>query len=190
MARAPRCGARRNAWSAAGRSVSPHIVRRVQDNGYGDIYQLVQPRRDAHAHELLEEELGSVGNVNLRDGRAVAASAAFKRVLAQVRDRGQAAQIAYVQAVGVACIVHAFLEEVGHAVRDHTVALHLTETKTTIAAAALDRLAREDLHRTTCTAVDLVINHVLQALVIRWTKIHLRLQLAASVAIVHHFQTT
>jgi hypothetical protein len=53
------------------------------------------------------------------------------------------------QAVRVACLEQTLLEEPSDTVRDHTVALHLSdsEPQTTVTTTTLDWLAREGLHR-------------------------------------------
>ena len=70
--------------------------------------------------------------------------------------------------------------------RDHTVTLHLTETKTAIPSSSLCRLSCQDLRRTTTSRVHLVLDHVLQSLVICRPKEDHDLHLLASEAIVHH----
>ena len=73
--------------------------------------------------------------------------------------------------------------------RNHTVTLHLTKAQTTVTRTTLDRLASENLYWTTSTTVDFVIHHVLQALVVRWTKVYLCLELATRVSIIHDLET-
>ena len=50
------------------------------------------------------------------------------------------------------------------------------------------RLSVQDLYRAASSRVDLVINHVLQALIVSWADEYLCRQLAAGVSIVEHLQ--
>lgn len=74
--------------------------------------------------------------------------------------------------------------------RNHTIALHLSEPQTTVTTTTLDRLTREDLYRPTGTRVDLVVHHMLETLIVSWAEVDLRLQLASGVAMVHNLQTS
>jgi hypothetical protein len=69
---------------------------------------------------------------------------------------------------------------------DAPVALHLSESKTTLARTTLQRLSREHGERAARPRVNLVVDHVLEALVVRRTEEDLRLHLHARVAVVHH----
>jgi hypothetical protein len=51
----------------------------------------VQPRCDVHALQLLEQQLGGVGDVQLRAARLILARAALEALLLQVGDSSQAA---------------------------------------------------------------------------------------------------
>ena len=44
------------------------------------------PGRNVHRHELLEEQLGRIGNMHLRDPRLVLAGSALERILLQIPD--------------------------------------------------------------------------------------------------------
>ena len=69
---------------------------------------------------------------------------------------------------------------------DDAVALHLAKAQAAVTGAALDRLARQDLDGPAAARVDLVVHHVLQALVVGGPQEDLRLQLPPRVAVVHH----
>ena len=69
---------------------------------------------------------------------------------------------------------------------DDAVALHFTEPQAAVACAALNRLPRQDLHRTPAPRVDFVVHHVLEALVVGRSQEDLRLQLPPRVPVVHH----
>ena len=57
--------------------------------------------RYAHGHEFLEQKLASVGNANFGDLSLVAAAFAFERVVPQVGDRHETAEITNVASVRV-----------------------------------------------------------------------------------------
>ena len=129
-----------------------------------------ETRCDGHGHQLLEEQLARVRYHDLRDGRALArVLAALERLVLQVGDGDQTALLAHVNSVRVRLVHETFLKERRGTVTHDTIAFHLTETQTTISGSTLHRLTRENLHRTATARVNLVINHVLQALVIRRT---------------------
>ena len=88
--------------------------------------------------------------------------------------------------VRVTLIVQALLEEGGRAVRDDAVALHLSEPQTAVPGPTLGGLPGQDLNGPASTAVDLVVDHVLQALVVGRVEEDERLELAPRVAVVHH----
>ena len=122
-------------------------------------------RFELHGHEFLEEELAGVGDADLADVFAAVARLAVVLELIQVRLAEQAALLAHVHPVGIGDIEEAFLQEASRPVRNHTVAFHLSKAETTVPGPTLGRLPRQDLGRSTTTRVDLVTDHVLQALV-------------------------
>ena len=79
------------------------------------------PGRDVHGHELLEEQLCGVGELDLRDLGLVLAALALEGVVPQVGDGDQAAEVADVDAVGVGHLEETLAEELGGAVRDLTI---------------------------------------------------------------------
>ena len=142
-------------------------------------------RRDAHGHELLEEELAGVGYAYLRDLRLVLAAAALVGLLLELRDGDQAAEVAHVHTIRVGDLEQALLEELGGAVRYLTVALHLAEAQTAVARSALHGLSVEDLDGSARPRVYLVVDHVLEALIVGRSEEDLRVELAAGEAVVH-----
>ena len=64
---------------------------------------------------------------------------------------------------------------------------HLSETKPSIPRTTLHRLPNQNLNRTTSSAMNLVVHHMLQPLIISWTQENLRVHLASSMSIVHDF---
>ena len=91
------------------------------------------------------------------------------------------------QAVCITSVKQPLLQERRHTVRNHTIALHLSEPQSTVPRATLHRLPRQNLHRSSSTRVDLVVDHVLQALIVRWAEVYLRLEFATGVSVVHDF---
>mmetsp|Transcript_16479 Transcript_16479/g.64296 ORF Transcript_16479/g.64296 Transcript_16479/m.64296 type:complete len:1268 (+) Transcript_16479:614-4417(+) len=144
-------------------------------------------RRDLHGHQLLEEELAGVGDVDLRDVRVVVAALALELLLLEVGDGEEATVVADVDAVGVGLREEALLEELRGAVGDDAIALHLSEAEAAVARPALHGLAREVLQGAARARVDLVVHHVLEALIVGGPDEEVRLQLPAGVAVVEHF---
>jgi hypothetical protein len=75
-------------------------------------------------------------------------------------------------------------------VRDHAIALHLSETQTTVAGTTFDGLTGKDLQGTAGTGVDFVVDHVAETLVVGWSEEDLGGELLAGVAVVHDFEAT
>ena len=74
--------------------------------------------------------------------------------------------------------------------RDHAVSLHLTEAETTVTTTSLSGLACQNLSWTATSGVDLVLDHVLEALVVGWSKEDHHFHFLAGEAIVHHLVPT
>ena len=75
--------------------------------------------------------------------------------------------------------------------RDHTIPLHPSGTKTAVTTTALHRLSRQVLHGSSDARVDLVVHHVLETLIlVRRTEVYLGLKLLARVAMVHDLEAT
>lgn len=68
--------------------------------------------------------------------------------------------------VSVRYIAKSFLQEFGGTMRDHTITLHLSEPKTSITTSSLGRLLVQVLELSSCTSVDLVVDHMLESLVV------------------------
>ena len=58
-------------------------------------------RCNTHRHELLEQQLAGIGDLNLRDLSLVLAATALKAGGLQVRDGNQSTQVADVDAVSI-----------------------------------------------------------------------------------------
>ena len=102
--------------------------------------------------------------------------------------RHESTNLANVDSVGIRHLKQTLLQKGRRTVRNHTITLHFTEPQTTVAGTTLDGLPRHDLHRTARTRMDLVVDHVAQALVVRGTKEDLGAQLTARVAVVHDLE--
>ena len=85
------------------------------------------------------------------------------------------------------CCVTMYLEEGRRAVGYDAVTLHLAKAQAAIAGAPLHGLACQDLDRPTAAAVDLIIHHVLKALIVGGVEEDLCLHLAPCVPVVHDF---
>lgn len=126
----------------------------------GELVLEAQPRRDVHAEQLLDEQLGGVGDGHLDDvARRLAA-------LAPVEVAHEAARLAHVDLVLVRRQHEPLQQQLAGAVRDEAVALHLAEAETAVARAALGGLPRQDGAGPPCPGVHLVLDHVLQLLVV------------------------
>lgn len=107
-----------------------------------------------------------------------------------IRNRAhQPTDIAHMDPVRIRDFKQTLLEESRRTVRNHTIALHLSETETAVTRTTLDRLSGEDLGRSTCACVNLVIDHMPQTLVVCWTQEDLGSHLPTCVAIVHDLET-
>ena len=82
------------------------------------------------------------------------------------------------------------LEEVCRAVADDAVPFHFAKSKAAISGSTLHGLPGQYLDRPPAPRVDLIVHHVLQALVVGGVQEDLGLQLAACVAVVHHLHDT
>mmetsp|Transcript_36742 Transcript_36742/g.103675 ORF Transcript_36742/g.103675 Transcript_36742/m.103675 type:complete len:295 (-) Transcript_36742:463-1347(-) len=148
-----------------------------------------QAGHHAHGHELLEEELAGVGDHDLNDG-AAPTCAALKLQLLQVCHCREPAHLAHVDAVGVRLREGALLEEGCGAVGEDAVALHLAKAQAAVPGAPLCGLTCEDLGGAAPAAVDLVVHHVLQALVVRRAQEDGHKELLPGVSVVHRLEAT
>jgi len=69
---------------------------------------------------------------------------------------------------------------------DDTVALHLSKPQSTISGSPLHRLSCEHGYRTSCSRVDLVIYHMLEALIVGRVQEDLGFELTTGMTVVHH----
>jgi hypothetical protein len=102
-----------------------------------------------HSHQFLEQQLCGVWNLDLRDVGSVVAVLALEPLLVQVSLANQTADAADVHAIQIGHVEETLLQESSCAVRDHAIALHLSETQTAVARTTLGRLASQDLGGTT-----------------------------------------
>lgn len=146
---------------------------------------------DVHGEELLEEQLGGIGDVDLRDARLIVAGAAFVFALLELGNgTHQSTDVADVHRVRIRDREQTLLQESRGTVSNHAITFHFSETQATVPGTTLDRLAGEDLQRSTRTGVDLVVDHMPQTLVVRRAQENLRAHLLTSVAVVHDLETT
>lgn len=96
--------------------------------------------------------------------------------------RHQPANLADVHPERVGHVQQSLLEEGTRAVRDHAIALHLSEAETTVAGTTFYRLAGQDLGGATGAGVDLVVDHVAETLVVGWAEEDLGGHLLAGVS--------
>ena len=89
-------------------------------------------RCNAHGHELLEEQLASVRNTDLRDLRRVLATTAFVGFLFELCNGDQAADVADVHTVWIRDFEKTLFKELCSAVGDLAIALHFSEAQTSV----------------------------------------------------------
>lgn len=94
--------------------------------------------------------------------------------------------MAHVNRIVVGYIKQTFFEEACRSVRNHAVALHLTESEPTVTRSALCWLPCEDLRWPSTSGVDFVCHHMLQTLIESGTKENHNLQALAGESRVHH----
>lgn len=87
--------------------------------------------------------------------------------------------------VAVGYVEEALLQEARRAMRNHTVTFHLAETETAVTSTTLSWLARQDLRRAAASRMDLIADHMLQALVIGWIEEYHDLHSLSSEPVVH-----
>ena len=72
---------------------------------------------------------------------------------------------------------------------DDAVPLHFSKPETPVSGSTLHGLASQNLHGAPSSGMNLVVHHVLEALVVGRVQEDLSLQLAPGVPIVHHLQS-
>jgi hypothetical protein len=77
-------------------------------------------RNDTHSHELLEQQLTRIGNMNLREPSRVLAEGAAEGLLPQVGDGDDSAVVTYVYAIWITVSVQTIAQKVGSAVGNKT----------------------------------------------------------------------
>jgi hypothetical protein len=78
-----------------------------------------------------------------------------------------------VDSEGIRNFKQTLLEEGGCSVGNHTITFHFSESQTTISGTTFDGLSSHDLNGTTSSGVDLVVHHVTESLVVRWSEEYL-----------------
>ena len=149
----------------------------------------MKSRLDHHPHQLLHQELAGVWDPHLTDILTWLARSAKVLLLLDIGLAEQTALRAHMHSVAVAHIEKSLFQEATWAVTDHTITLHLTETKTTISRSAFSRLSSQDLWWATWPRVDFVAYHMLQTLVISRSQENHNFKFLTSEAVVHDFVT-
>ncbi len=120
----------------------------------------------------------------------VLAAATLVALLLELSYGDQTAEVAHVHSIWIAHLEQALLEELRRAVRDLTVALHLAEAETTVTRATLHGLTVENLHGSARSRVNLIVDQMLEALVVRGSQVDLRVELASGEPVVHDLVAT
>ena len=111
---------------------------------------------------------------------------ALEALLLDVCLTDESALCADVHAIVIGHIEETLLQEASSAVRDHAIALHLTEAEAAIARASFGRLPCQDLGGAAATRVDLISHHVLETLVEGRAQEDHDFKALASESVVHH----
>lgn len=138
-----------------------------------------------HRLQLLREQLGRIRESHLRALGRLVAMTAFEYVVLQFRIHRIAAHATHVDKVRVTAVEETLLEELGIAVGDLTISFHLPESETTVFSTTLERLSGHQCDGSSRSAVDLVVDHMLQTLIKRRSEEDRDHHLSASEAIVH-----
>ena len=110
-----------------------------------------------------------------------------EQILVRVIDGNGARFITDCHVILITAVQHGLAQEIGGAVRNHNVALHLANTQSTIICATTHRLTRQLGARSLGAVIDLVFHHVFQTHIIIGTNVHLCLQLFARHAVIKQF---
>ena len=127
---------------------------------------------------------------HLNNVSLILATPAFKRVLFEVCNGNQSTAFTDMNPVCITLVKKPLFQEVRSTMGNHAVSLHLPKSKTTITRSPLSRLPRKNLYRASSTRMDLVINHVLQSLVVRWPQEYHKSEHSSCVPIVHGLKPT
>ena len=92
----------------------------------GSIYE--DSRHNTHGHEFLEQQFARIRDVDLTEPCLVITIPTVELLFAQVGNGHHATFVAYVHSVGITVGVKTVSEEVGGAVGDKTISLHLPHT--------------------------------------------------------------
>jgi len=145
-----------------------------------------EPGSNAHGLNLLHQKLARIWDPNLGKLCGVLARLATVDALVRIHVGHHATLLAHVNPVVVRAFHEALLEKARDAMCPVALDLHLSKTKTAIPCTSLCWLTSEENNRaTTAPAVDLIIHHVLQSLVIRRSNKDGRGHLLACPRIIH-----
>eukprot|EP00160_Parvularia_atlantis_P019732 Unigene7868_Nuclearia_a/m.24167 Unigene7868_Nuclearia_a/g.24167 ORF Unigene7868_Nuclearia_a/g.24167 Unigene7868_Nuclearia_a/m.24167 type:complete len:339 (-) Unigene7868_Nuclearia_a:1067-2083(-) len=151
-----------------------------------------QHQADVHREQLrheVAEDVRDRDDLDAAAGLAVAAGHLSPRRDGRGRDRDRrnerAAQAAHVRLRVIRVVHQAVLQHERHAVREQRVALHLAKADAASALAALDGLLRQVVHGAGRADLELVRDHVPQALVVHHAQVDVGVKLGARDAAVH-----
>ena len=108
-------------------------------------------------------------------------------VFSEISDCKETACVANVDSVCVTNVEEALFEKFTGSVRDHAVAFHFPEAKPSIAASSFHGLSGEHLHGSPGSTVDLVLDHVFEAMIVGWSEEDLSGDFEPGVSVEHDF---
>lgn len=144
-----------------------------------------QPGRNIHRHQLLEQQFRSIRQPHLRNLRLILTPLTLKRVIPHIRNRNQPTEITNMNPVRIGHLEQALPQKLRRPMRYLTIALHLPKTQSTIPGTPLHRLSHQNLQGATRPRMDLIVHHVLQALIVRGAQEDLRVNFPPCMPIVH-----
>ena len=87
-----------------------------------------QSRCDLHRHQLLDEQLAGVGDVDTADALRALADSAFELLFGEVGLADETTGFTDVHAVAIAHFEQPLFQEASTAMRDHAVTLHFSKS--------------------------------------------------------------
>ena len=138
-------------------------------------------------HEFLNEQFARVGNTNATNVLTALTDSTVKFLLSDICVANEPTLLTNVHLVTIAHIEQSFFEESSGAVRNHAISLHFTKTESAVTTPPLSGLSCQNLRRASPSRVNLIFDHVLEALVICWPQKDHDLHLLARKSVVHNF---
>ena len=138
-----------------------------------------------HRLQFLHEQLGGIGNLNMGKVRRIGTAAADPNALLFIDDGYQTTLTTRITQEGIGAFHQTLLRKFGHAMANHRITLHLTESQATLTCSALCWLPREHHEWTGCSGMKLICGTMPETLIIAGTNKDGRFHHASCLAIIH-----